>query len=555
LVSNQSTDNTTVADKQIAAGDQVAAGDGDVVVDDGLGVEDAEPPRERLSWRRLGAVVAIVAALVVAGVVATRARSGTTASAGAVAGDKSWSVPYVDVTLTPTYEFQNPQSNPARDIALAFVVADPKAACTPSWGGAYSMDAASESLELDRRITQLRAAGGDIMVSFGGQANQELAFACTDETKLTAAYMDVVQRYGAQVIDLDIEGPDVADMPSIQRRARAIAAVQKQQLAAGKKLAVWLTMPVATTGLTSDGVALLRATIAGGVDVTGVNAMTMDFGDAAHPTADMLVAAKAALVAAAKQIGSAYAAEGITLDEAQRWAHLGATPMIGQNDVAGEVFTLDDAKGLAAFATAQGLARVSTWSLNRDGPCDASFADVKVLSNTCSGVSQTALDFANVFTALPGRAPNLPQSDAVTVPDRSQTVDDPATSPYPIWRPDAQYPEGYRVVRSGVVYQAKWYNQAQEPSTASATPGAAPWALVGPVGTHDVPFTPSTLAPGTHPDWEPATLYAKGDTILFNGLPYQARWPNKDDVPSSLFPVGPDSAWNPVFTIAGEPTS
>ena len=63
-----------------------------------------------------------------------------------------------------------------------------------------------DDLELDRRIAQLRAAGGDIMVSFGGQANDELALACTDEAELTDAYRDVVERYDATSIDLDIEG-------------------------------------------------------------------------------------------------------------------------------------------------------------------------------------------------------------------------------------------------------------------------------------------------------------------------------------------------------------
>src|SRR5690606_18772853 len=98
-------------------------------------------------------------------------------------------------TLTPTYEFQNPQANPARDVVLAFVVADPTEPCAPSWGGAYSMDEASADLELDRRITQLRAAGGSVMISFGGQANDELAFACDDEAELTDAYRSVVERY------------------------------------------------------------------------------------------------------------------------------------------------------------------------------------------------------------------------------------------------------------------------------------------------------------------------------------------------------------------------
>lgn len=520
----------------------------DVVAD----AEETFPdePGQRLSWLRVGAVVAIVALLAAGGALVLRKVSSTAPLLG-----RSWSVPYVDVTLTPTYEFQNPESNPARDIALAFVVADASEPCTPSWGGAYTMDQAKQSIELDRRITQLRAAGGDIMISFGGQANTELAFACNDQAKLTSAYRDVVTRYDAKVIDLDIENADLADKPSIERRAKAIATVQKERLAAGHKLAVWLTVPVTKSGLTAEGIALVTSTLKNGVALTGVNVMTMNFGDAKHPTTDMLGATKSALEATATQVAEIWAGQGITLDDAQRWAHLGATPMIGQNDVEGEVFTTDDAKGLASYATSKGLGRVSTWSLNRDTPCSTSFADVMVLSNTCSSVTQEPLAFAKVFVDLPGRSANSPQAGSVTVAAKQQTVDDPAKSPYPIWRPEAQYVEGYKVVRHGLVYQAKWYTQGEEPTAAAANPWDTPWSLVGPVGPADKPFVPQTVPAGTYPDWNPQTLYTKGDKIVLEGLPYEARWPNQGEVPATLLPVGPDSAWNPLFTVPGEPAS
>ena len=506
--------------------------------------DEEQGPRERLSWARLGMLIVIIG--MIGGGIAFVVRA---ASSQDVPTTRSWSIPYVDVTLTPTYEFQNPQSNPARDIALAFVVADPTDPCTPTWGGAYTLDKASEDLELDRRITQLRAAGGDVMVSFGGQANAELAFACADPTSLAAAYRTVIERYDVRSIDLDIENADLADTPSIGRRAEAIATVQKERATAGKKLAVWITLPVATTGLTPDGAALVKATIAGGVDVTGVNAMTMNFGSAEHPTKDMLAATKSALEASARQVAEIYGSQGVTLDETQRWAHLGATPMIGQNDVKGEVFTLADASGLAAFATTKGLGRVGFWSLNRDSSCSTSFTDVMVLSNTCSSVQQDALQFANVFTSL--SASDSGNAVSVTVPDRQQVADDPTTSPFPIWRPEAKYPAGYKVVRGGQVYQAKWYTQ--DPTATVVNAWETPWTLVGPVSPSDAPFTPSTLAPGTDPPWQPDHLYAKGDRVLFDGLPFEARWPSQGEAPPTLFPVGPDAGWSPLFTIAGEP--
>jgi chitinase len=178
-----------------------------------------------------------------------------------------------------------------------------------------------------------------------------------------------------------------------------------------------------------------------------------------------------------------------------------------------------------------------------------------VLSNTCSSIEQDPLAFADVFTELPGRAPYLPDSDAVTVTDQVRVVDDPATSPYPIWRPEAQYPEGYKIVRRGMVYEAKWYNQGQDPAMTVANPWETPWSLVGPVRPEDEPFVPETVAPGTYPDWDPTLLYNKGDRVVLDGLPYVARWASKGEVPPSLFPVAPDAAWAPLFTVPGEPAS
>lgn len=535
------------------------------------GVDPVDGPAERLSWVRLGILLLVVAGLVGAGAVAVH-RALTPAATRA----QSWGVPYVDVTLTPTYQFQDPQSNPARDIALAFVVADRGNPCTPSWGAAYTLDQAAQQLELDRRIAQLRAVGGNIMLSLGGQANTELAVACTDVGRLTAAYRQLLDRYAVDVLDLDVEGTAVADQPSILRRAQALAALQRERRAAGRSLAVWLTVPVTPTGLDADGVQLVSQTVRAGVQLTGVNVMTMDFagqqgagqqgsgqqgagqqgsGQPGSAPPEMLALTERALDASARQLAGIYSQVGVILNEGQRWARLGATVMIGQNDVNDQVFTLDDARRLAGYAQAKGLGRVSLWSINRDTPCGASFADVAVHSNTCSGVKQRPLAFTNVFVGLPGHAPDSAPTDAITLPTQQGTVDDPARSPYPVWRPTAQYPENYKVVWHGLVYQAKWFTQGSDPSAVLGSAGQNPWALLGPVESTDAPPSPVPTVTGVHRTWNVTQLYTKGDRVLFNGLPYQARWLTKGDVPPTEYPVGTDSPWQPLFTIPGEPVS
>ena len=512
--------------------------------------DDEQPVPRRLSWSRVGLLV--LAATVIVG--------GTFVSVtGAVEGRSdspalSWSVPYVDVTLTPTFQFQDPEANPARTVALAFVVADPEDGCAPSWGGYYSLEQAGSDLELDRRIAQLRSAGGDVMVSLGGKVNDELAVACTDVDDLTGAYRDVVERYDLSAIDLDVEGTAIADQAAARRRAEALATVQRERDADGSPLAVWLTVPVAPSGMTDEAVDLVRTTLAGDLELAGVNVMTMDYGAAKPATQSMQAAGEQALRATATQVRDLYAERGTTLSDEETWARVGATPMIGQNDVDGEVFTLDDAEALTAFARANGLGRVSLWSLNRDTACSAGFADVAIHSDTCSGVDQASLAFVDAFADLSGGSPAVRISDAVREPARQPVVDDPATSPYPIWRAEAQYPAGYKVVWHGFVYEARWYAVGVDPSLPATAGTQSPWALLGEVTTTEAAPRPVPTVTDVTAVWNPEALYQRGDRVLLDGLPYEARWANRAETPGTLFPIGPDQAWGPLFTIPGEPS-
>jgi chitinase len=512
--------------------------------------QEPEVPAERLSWLRLGLLILALAGLGTGGTFAVmhfRDAAGPTA--------KSWAVPYVDVTLTPTFEFQDPEVNPANDVALAFVVADPQDACSPSWGGAYSPDEAAASLELDRRISQLRSSGGNIMLSVGGMSNTELAVACTDQPRLTDAYRQLVKRYDVGTLDLDIEGTAVADQASLARRAVALSALQAERAAAGMPLAVWLTLPVTPEGLTADGLGAVRATLEGGVSLRGVNVMTMDYGSAQGTSPDMLELSIRALEATHQQLSDLYLRLGVQLTSPQVWSRIGATPMIGQNDVDAERFTLENARGLATYAVDKGLGRVSMWSVNRDAGCRGTFTNVVVHSNTCSGVPQEALAFSSVFAGLPGSAVGTSGRESVAISDQEPIVDDPKTSPYPVWRLSAQYVGSYKVVWHGVVYEAKWASQGVDPSSVGDGTNPTPWSVIGPVSSAETAPKPKPTVTGVSEQWNPATVYARGDRVLAGELPYQARWSTKGDAPSTEYPIGPDDPWAPLFTVPGEPAT
>src|ERR1700712_699390 len=142
-----------------------------------------EPPvrlRRHLSWVRVAGVIVLAGALVAA-IVGFRT---DTDRDNAVRLLPSSFAPYVDVTATPQFGFEDPAQSSATNVVLGFVVSSPSSACQPSWGATYSLASASDKLDLDRRVARLRQRGGQVSVSFGGARNSELALGCRDETQL-----------------------------------------------------------------------------------------------------------------------------------------------------------------------------------------------------------------------------------------------------------------------------------------------------------------------------------------------------------------------------------
>ena len=68
--------------------------------------------------------------------------------------------------------------------------------------------------------------------------------------------------------------------------------------------------------------------------------------------------------------------------------------MIGQNDVANEVFTVADANQLTSWARNSGLGQLSWWQVMRDSPCPGK---ALVLSTTCSGTKASAGAYSAEF--------------------------------------------------------------------------------------------------------------------------------------------------------------
>lgn len=293
--------------------------------------------------------------------------------------------PYADLSLYPLYDLSGAaKATGGKYFNLAFVV-DSGNNCTPKWGGVTALN--DPTIASD--ISALRAAGGDVRVSFGGASGSELALNCGSAQALAAAYQSVIDATNAKQIDFDVEGAAVSNTAANDRRNQAVAILEQRN----KSLAVSYTLPVLPSGLTQDGVNLLQSAKNNNATVSAVNIMAMDYGSS-FP-ADMgqnAIDAATAVQATVKSIWG--------LSDADAWTRIAVTPMIGVNDVSSETFTTASATKLLTFARQKHLAWLSFWSAARDTQCPGGAQTWA--SPTCSSITQQPNAFAKIFAGYTG---------------------------------------------------------------------------------------------------------------------------------------------------------
>jgi hypothetical protein len=306
----------------------------------------------------------------------------TSAPAGSGSATGAGFAPYVDTSLYPAFDLiAASKASGVKEYNLAFVTSG--GSCTPKWGGVTDLGSDAVAAQ----IGDLRAAGGDVRVSFGGASGTELALACSSAGDLASAYQKVIDQFKLTKVDFDIEGGALPDTAANTKRAQAIATLQKNN----PKLNVSFTLPVMPEGLTSDGVNFLKNAKANGVTTDLVNVMAMDYG--ASYSGDMGTYAEQAATATQAQIKTA-----LGLSDAAAWKAVAVTPMIGVNDVSTEVFKVDDATQLVNFAKSKGLGGLSMWSATRDKQCAGGAKNSA--DPTCSSIEQGANAFQKAFAAF-----------------------------------------------------------------------------------------------------------------------------------------------------------
>ena len=301
------------------------------------------PTRTFRSWRT--AVPLLAGAALAVGGLSLAAASPATAAGGAFPAH--YAAPYLQISGADAGDMAADQSTTGlKYYSLAFLI--PQSGCTPKWEDDNSGVGAFSS-----QISALQSSGGNVIISFGGAAGGELAQTCTSVSSLTAAYQNVVNTYGVNRLDFDIEGGVLSDTASTARRDQALAALQAQD----PSVQIDFTLAVAPNGLpTGSGseYALLQDAKSKGVKVSTVNIMTMDFGDGQNALND----AESAATATAGQLASLY---GISTSAA--YGMMGLTPIAGQNDD-NEFFSTANAQTLESFAAANGVQELSFWEVD-----------------------------------------------------------------------------------------------------------------------------------------------------------------------------------------------
>jgi chitinase len=260
---------------------------------------------------------------------------------------------------------------------LAFVISNSTANSAPYWDG--SMPMSDNKYVAD--IASLRAAGGDVIISFGGAGGSELAQVYTSASSLQAAYQQVVTKYSLRWMDLDIEGAFVADAVHINLRNQALKGLQ----AANAGLKVSYTLPVMPQGLDQYCLNLLSNAKSNGVQLYVVNVMAMDYGSC---NMDMGQAA----INAASSTRSQLAALGIS-------AKVGITPMVGINDITCENFTTANAQTVLNYANANSyIGFIGFWAMDND----ASHSYINIFKNFSSPIAVIPVMTERSPMAAPG---------------------------------------------------------------------------------------------------------------------------------------------------------
>ena len=402
-------------------------------------------PNARPPARLLAVAVAVVLGL--ATTVAVLAVAGANTARAATTWPAHVFAPYVDTGLSNTTLTSVAADYGTKFFTLAFVNGSGCQWSLPQSGW-------------QSQVSALQAEGGDVSISFGGYTVDtdatDLGAQCSSASAMAAQVENVVTSFNVNHLDFDIESNEQTDPADLALTAQALDQVRSWASGEGINLTISYTIPILPTGFTSEGEGVLTTALANGFTPNIVNIMTMDYGTSGT---EMGTASDQALDATAGQLESIY---GISSSAA--YAMLGNTPMIGQNDSSGEIFTLADAATVESYAAQRGIAWLSFWAEGRDnGGCPGDTS----ASSTCSGLTQNSGAFTQAFQPFTSGS----GGGGTPTPTPTPTTSTPTPTPTPTtsgscataWVSNAAYTSGNEVSYGGDDWTANQWNYDEVP--------------------------------------------------------------------------------------------
>ena len=373
----------------------------------------------RVAWpgsrsRTATAATAAVATVLLAGSMTTAmlasAASAATAAASAAALSVNWyeSAPYystLDSSAPDVGQVMAATGQKAFD--MAFILSG-GGSCSPSWDGT---DPVSSDTQVGSVINEVRANGGDVIVSIGGYNGTKLGQVCGSASATAAAYQQVITKYGLHAFDFDLEEPEIENSTAIANELGAAQILQQED----PGLFVSVTMPSTTSGANYFGGLLLDEARSLGFTPDDYTIMPFDGGFSGGSSQ------VTALQDFNSQLMSTF---GWSSSEA--YSHEGFSGMNGRTDSA-EYFFQSDFQTVLDFAESNGMSRFTFWSLNRDRECNP-VDNNGSLSSECSSVSQNPYDFTSYTVAFAN-------STSTTTPPTPTPTPTPTPPPRPRPRP------------------------------------------------------------------------------------------------------------------------
>ncbi|SDH04270.1 Cellulose binding domain-containing protein [Lentzea fradiae] len=254
---------------------------------------------------------------------------------------------------------------------LAFVLSG--GGCTPSWDSSRPLTGGVD----EQTINAIRAAGGDIVPSFGGWSGNKLGPNCSTPEALAGAYQQVIDAYRLKAIDIDIENSDEFENAVVQDRILTALKIVKQR---NPGIQTIVTFGTGTTGPNYYGARLIDQAKALNANIDVFTIMPFDF-NSSNIRTDTIAAA----TGLKNKLKSVFG-----WSDAEAFKHVGISGMNGLSDHR-ELTTVDDWTAIRDWSKANGLGRLAFWSVNRDrGGCDGQVAA------HCSGIQQGDLAFSKI---------------------------------------------------------------------------------------------------------------------------------------------------------------